>query len=349
MRKINLQSLMLIFLIVAGIGIIVLLQTKDSSFDLSGTPRVTKGVPAPAFSLPGLDGNMVNLDDYKGKIVLLNIWATWCPPCVAEMPSMEKLYQELKEENFEILAVSIDVSGSNVVAPFMKKHRLSFPALTDTQGTIKDLYQTTGVPESFILDKDGIIAEKVIGPREWATPEVINYFRNMIQTNSLGSEDAKIYLVKFTDPGCETCSKFHPFVKKLMSIYQNKIKLVIRYAPFHKGADEMVKILEASRKQGKYWETLEVMYESQGYWASHHDPQPQRIWEFLPKAGLDLEKIRVDMNAPEIEKIIKQDMADAKTLNVSKTPGFFVNGRPLSSFGYKQLQELVESEIISNY
>ena len=183
MRKINLQSLMLIFLIVAGIGIIVLLQTKDSSFDLSGTPRVTKGVPAPAFSLPGLDGNMVNLDDYKGKIVLLNIWATWCPPCVAEMPSMEKLYQELKEENFEILAVSIDVSGSNVVAPFMKKHRLSFPALTDTQGTIKDLYQTTGVPESFILDKDGIIAEKVIGPREWATPEVINYFRNMIQTN----------------------------------------------------------------------------------------------------------------------------------------------------------------------
>ena len=168
-------------------------------------------------------------------------------------------------------------------------------------------------------------------------------------SQKLGSEDAKIYLVKFTDPGCETCSKFHPFVKKLMSIYQNKIKLVIRYAPFHKGADEMVKILEASRKQGKYWETLEVMYESQGYWASHHDPQPQRIWEFLPKAGLDLEKIRVDMNDPEIEKIIKQDMADAKTLNVTKTPGFFVNGRPLPRFGYKQLQELVESEIISNY
>jgi protein-disulfide isomerase len=173
------------------------------------------------------------------------------------------------------------------------------------------------------------------------------FIREYSQT--LGSEDAKIYLVKFTDPGCETCSKFHPFVKKLMSIYQNKIKLVIRYAPFHKGADEMVKILEASRKQGKYWETLEVMYESQGYWASHHDPQPQRIWKFLPKAGLDLEKIRVDMNDPEIEKIIKQDMADAKTLNVTKTPGFFVNGRPLPSFGYNQLQEVVESEIIANY
>ena len=182
-RKVNIQSILLIFLIVVGVGITVLLQTKDSSFDFSGTPRAKKGVDAPAFTLPGLDGRMVSLADYKGKTVLLNIWATWCPPCVAEMPSMEKLYQELKNEDFEILAVSIDVTGSNEVAPFMKKHRLSFPALIDTQGTIKDLYQTTGVPESFIIDKDGIIAEKIIGPREWATPDVINYFRNLIQTN----------------------------------------------------------------------------------------------------------------------------------------------------------------------
>lgn len=181
-RKVNIQSILLIFLIVAGVGIIVLLQTKDSSFDPSVTPRVKKGVAAPVFTLPGLDGSIVSLADYKGRIVLLNIWATWCPPCVAEMPSMEKLYLELKDEDFEILAVSIDVTGSNVVAPFMEKHRLSFPALTDTQGAIKDLYQTTGVPESFIIDKDGIIAEKIIGPREWAKPDVINYFRNLTQT-----------------------------------------------------------------------------------------------------------------------------------------------------------------------
>jgi protein-disulfide isomerase len=191
--------------------------------------------------------------------------------------------------------------------------------------------------KNYQIKKLGFLAQK----------NASTFVREYSQT--LGSEDAKIYLVKFTDPGCETCSKFHPFVKKLMSIYQNKIKLVIRYAPFHKGADDMVKILEASRKQGRYWETLEVMYETQRYWASHHDPQPQRIWEFLPKAGLDLEKIRVDMNDPEIEKIIEQDMADAKTLNVRKTPGFFVNGRPLPSFGYNQLQEVVESEIIAKY
>ena len=168
-------------------------------------------------------------------------------------------------------------------------------------------------------------------------------------SQTLGSDDAKVYLVKFSDPACETCSAFHPFVKKLMAVNQGKIKLVIRYAPFHDGANYFVKILEAAKRQGKYWETLDIMYKTQRFWASHHNPQPKLIWKFLPRAGLDLEKIRKDMNDPEITKIIQQDLADAKTLNVRKTPGFFVNGKPLPSFGYKQLQELVESEINKYY
>jgi len=168
-------------------------------------------------------------------------------------------------------------------------------------------------------------------------------------SQTLGSDDAKVYLVEFSDPACETCSAFHPFVKKLMAVNPGKIKLVVRYAPFHDGADYFVKILEAARKQGKYWETLEVMYQTQRYWASHHKPQPKLIWKFLPRAGLDLVKIRNDMNDPEIAKLIQQDIADAKALNVRKTPGFFVNGKPLPSFGYKQLKELVESEISEYY
>ena len=121
-RRVNLQSLMLIVLIVVGVGIIVLLQTKNSSFNLSGKPRFEKGVPAPNFTLPDLNGKMVSLTDYKGNVVLLNIWATWCPPCVEEMPSMEKLHQELKDESFEILAVSIDVSGAKAVIPLSLIH-----------------------------------------------------------------------------------------------------------------------------------------------------------------------------------------------------------------------------------
>ena len=173
------------------------------------------------------------------------------------------------------------------------------------------------------------------------------FIREYSQT--LGSDDAKVYLVKFSDPACETCSAFHPFVKKLMADNQGKIKLVIRYAPFHDGADYFVKILEAAKRQGKFWETLDVMYKTQRYWASHHNPKPQLIWRFLPRVGLDLEKIRKDMNNPEIVGIINQDLADAKTLNVRKTPGFFANGKPLSSFGYKQLKELVDSEISKYY
>jgi len=158
-----------------------------------------------------------------------------------------------------------------------------------------------------------------------------------------------VYLIEFTDPACETCSKFHPLVKKLLADNPGKIKLVVRYAPFHDGADYFVKILEAAKKQGKYWETLEVMFKTQRHWASHSNPQPKLIWKFLPKTGLDIQKVRNDMNDPEIENIITQDLADAKTLNVRKTPGFFVNGKPLQKFGYNQLKELVASEIKKNY
>jgi len=168
-------------------------------------------------------------------------------------------------------------------------------------------------------------------------------------SQTFGSDDAKVYLVEFMDPACETCAVFSPFVKQIMKANPGRIKLVIRYAPFHDGAEYFVKILEAAKKQGKYWETLDVMYKSQSIWASHHKPQPQKIWQFLPKAGLNIEQIRKDMNDPAIEKLIEQDLADAKTLNVRKTPGFFANGKPLQSFGYQQLQQLIQSEITARY
>lgn len=175
------SKILLISLIVIGVGVIVLLQAKKSSFHQPGTSQRAKGVKAPNFVLPDLDGKMVSLADFKGKVVLLNIWATWCAPCVEEMPSMEKLHQEMKGEEFAILAVSIDVSGVSAVIPFMKKYNLSFTALLDPKGTINNLYGTTGVPESFIIDQQGIIAEKVIGARNWASASVIGYLRNLIR------------------------------------------------------------------------------------------------------------------------------------------------------------------------
>ncbi|MGM0655581.1 MAG: DsbA family protein, partial [Thermodesulfobacteriota bacterium] len=126
-------------------------------------------------------------------------------------------------------------------------------------------------------------------------------------------------------------------------------KLVLRYAPFHHGADGFVKILEAAGNQGKYWETLSVMFKTQSMWASHSNYRPERLWKFLPEAGLDIEQLKKDMNDPALDDIIAQDLADATTLNVRKTPGFFVNGKPLEPFGSKQLIRLITSELDKNY
>ncbi len=164
-----------------------------------------------------------------------------------------------------------------------------------------------------------------------------------------GNPKAKVTIVEFMDPACETCSQFHPFVQELMEKYKGKINLVIRYAPFHQGSDYAVKILEAARKQGMYWGVLELMYESQPTWASHHQPQPELLWQYLAYYKFDVAQLKKDMNDPAIAKIIQIDLADAKRLGVTQTPTFFVNGKPLPSFGFEQLQNLVESEISNNY
>ncbi len=165
----------------------------------------------------------------------------------------------------------------------------------------------------------------------------------------LGDPAAKVTITEFMDPACETCRAFAPFVKQMMAAYPGKIKLVIRYAPLHEGADYMCAILEAARKQGKYWETLRLMYDTQPQWTEHHRARPELLWKFLPRIGLDLNKLKRDMNDPAIAQLIRQDMADARTLQVTKTPGYFVNGKPLVVFGYDQLRALVEAELRANY
>ena len=180
-KKINYRAVILVFLAVVVLLTLFALNQKESfrkSFELK-SPDV--GRPAPNFEFPGLDGKLVSLSDYLGKVVLVNIWATWCRPCVDEMPSMQKLYQEFKDDDFEILAVSIDAPGSGVVAPFMRKYNLTFPALLDSEGTIRESYGATGIPESFIIDRQGILVKKIIGAADWSSPEVFRFFRNLLQ------------------------------------------------------------------------------------------------------------------------------------------------------------------------
>lgn len=171
----------LFFLISIGVGTLFLLKGNNTDFEFTKQSTVAAGIPAPAFSLPDMEGNIISLSDFRGKLVLLNIWATWCRPCVDEMPSIETLYNRFKQDDFVILAVSIDTQGKKIVGPFMKKNNLNFKVLLDTKGSLQDAYHTTGIPESFIIDKNGVILEKVIGSFDWSSPRMLQYFKEQLK------------------------------------------------------------------------------------------------------------------------------------------------------------------------
>jgi len=164
-----------------------------------------------------------------------------------------------------------------------------------------------------------------------------------------GNPSAKVTIVEFLDPACGTCAQFHPFVKQLIQQYSGKVNLVVRYLPFHKGSDQMVAMLEAARKQNKFWEVLELMFATQSQWTINHVAQPDIFLSFIDRTGVDAGRIKRDMNNPAIMKIIQQDLVDGKLLGADKTPSFFVNGKPLPSFGFEQLQTLVDTEVSANY
>ncbi len=164
-----------------------------------------------------------------------------------------------------------------------------------------------------------------------------------------GSPDAKVNIVEFLDPACDTCRSFYPFVKRMMAAHPGKIQVTIRYAPFHNNSDYVVKVIEAARKQGKWQETLEAVFAAQPNWAPNHSPQPDLVWTYLASLGLDIDRVRQDMYAPDIAQNLAQDIADAKALNVTQTPEFFVNGKPMPSFGYEQLEALVNDALAAGY
>lgn len=160
-----------------------------------------------------------------------------------------------------------------------------------------------------------------------------------------GNPAAKVTIVEFFDPSCETCRAFYPVVKRIVNASFGQVRLVVRYAPLHKGSDTAIQILEAARLQGKYWEALESALADQPRWAAHHNPQPDLIWELIGKLGLDVAKARSDAASPAIAHALRQDIADMQALKVNQTPGFFVNGTPLRDFGEAQLKALVDQEI----
>jgi len=155
----------------AVLGTVTWLQIQQS--------RSRLGYPAPDFALRDLQGRVHSLSQQRGKIVFLNLWATWCPPCREEMPSMEKLYRQLAGPDFTMLAVSEDTDHAAVEA-FVREMRLSFPVLLDAAGNLPHRLGITGYPETFVIDRQGNIVRHFVGPYDWSDPRYVEYFRSLI-------------------------------------------------------------------------------------------------------------------------------------------------------------------------
>ena len=166
-----------------------------------------------------------------------------------------------------------------------------------------------------------------------------------MHTPIIGPQNAPVTIVEFFDPACETCRAFYPIVKQIMAQHPDKVRLALRYAPFHHGSDQVVKLIEAARKQGLYTPVLEALLATQPEWADHAAPNIGIAFEAAARAGLDMGRARQDMETPEIQAVLAQDIEDLTALQVSKTPTFFVNGRSLPSFGPEQLARLVAEEV----
>ena len=146
-----------------------------------GVAEVAEQKPAPEITVNSLKNQPLNLSSLKGKVVLLNFWATWCPPCREEIPSMMKLNSAMAGKPFQMVAVSIDEGGVPDIEAFFKSSGFSLPAYTDPGGIAGKTYGITGVPETFVIDKNGILIKKVIGPLAWDAPETITFLEGLMK------------------------------------------------------------------------------------------------------------------------------------------------------------------------
>ncbi len=164
-----------------------------------------------------------------------------------------------------------------------------------------------------------------------------------------GAADAKVEIVEFLDPACGTCRDFYPRVKQLVDDHAGQVRVVLRYAPFHPNSDQVVAMIYAAGKQGKHLEALEALLATQDDWVANHVSNPDRAWTQLEGLGLNMDQLRADMNAPEMSAWVRQDMDDTTSMKVTATPEYFVNGKPLPTWGWAQLVTLVNEALAGAY
>jgi len=164
-------------------------------------------------------------------------------------------------------------------------------------------------------------------------------------SRSMGPQNAKVTVVEFLDPECESCRAMYPRVKQLLGQYEGRIRLVVRYMPLHPNSLYAAGAVEAAGAQGRYWEMLEILFQNQPHWGSHHAPRPELIPGYAQQIGLDMQAFERSLSAGAHRRLVEADHADGKRLGVTGTPTFFVNGRLLERLGYEPLKALIEEEL----
>jgi peroxiredoxin len=155
-------------------------DTLQNEIRKVGLQPVKAGTELIDFELESLDGEMIKLSSYKGKVVFLNFWATWCPPCVEEMPSMQKLYDRFKDQGLEMIAVDLQEDKA-AVQKFFDKYELTFTAVIDKTGRIGSQYGARNIPTTYIIDRKGFVLAGTIGGKDWYTPEMIDFFETLLK------------------------------------------------------------------------------------------------------------------------------------------------------------------------
>ena len=181
MSRRSMIILVLFVILITGVGIGLTVYKSPGPAPSGSGPGVQVGQLAPEFSLPLVGGGEVRLSDLRGKVVMINFWATWCPPCKAEMPSMERLYARFKKSGFEMLAVNAEVDGLEILPEFLQKHGHTFLVPVDTEGEVQVDYGVFRFPESFIIDKNGRIVEHIVGARDWSDRQTVERIAALIK------------------------------------------------------------------------------------------------------------------------------------------------------------------------
>ena len=156
-------------------------KSRDELYLKIGIQSIKGDKKAPDLCLENLKGGISELRKFRGKVVFLNFWATWCGPCKEEMPSIEKLYQQFKERDFTFLSISVDYEGKDPVKKFIEKQRYTFPVLLDPECKVLDLYDVKRIPTTILIDKNGKLIGKVTGPRNWNSQEVISLLNILLE------------------------------------------------------------------------------------------------------------------------------------------------------------------------